>query len=334
MRPEAPTILSLDQVIESELSTEQLLILADLRRLKPETIRRSATRFRRFARNLPIAIPRTSAAARSLDMALRIGLQLNCLHPTEAIAIHWSQVKSAGRLSLPMTVTFDDGWPEWYSECLELPQKKRRHRLSALPRDWFEDSLTDTSRCAPALQGALILLALTGCRPVEVKTSLVCQQLDRTTISFQCAKQAAGDPNAQPRYREFTLVEVGALGNWVRVLNKLLRTLPERTPFANIDSKSIENACCRISENISCPQDGKITASCYRNQFSADLKRDGISPEILSYCLGHTSIRMAKKYGVWQQGRTGFRSYLDTSNLREVSKPASPNNSNRPSHGY
>jgi integrase len=309
---EVTTITRLDQVDEARLNEEQQAIFTELRKLAPETVRRSAIRFRRHDSGFYIATPTTLAAARSLEMALRIGLRLNCLHPDRLTAEKFLKTNMEGGVSTPTAFIFGDDCVQLFARGFEQAPEKRRYRLSKLPSDWFAESLNQTSRCGTALRGALIVIALTGCRPVELHTSMIQVQADQTTIKFLCAKAA---PNNEPRarFRSFTLTTAGALGHWVRKLNAILQLLPAESPFATVSAKSIENAFNRISDSLSLPPKGKITASCYRNQFSADLKRDGISQDAVAYFMGHTSSRTAKKYGTWQQGKAGRRNYIETS---------------------
>lgn len=315
MRTDLYTIVNLSQVDVENLTPAQLVILAELQLLNRDTVRRSALRFKRYVARLAISPPRTLPAARALESALRTGLLLNCMHPDISAAIYWSRVHADGGVKLPMTILMENGMPEFLPRGYELPQEKRRARLSRLPNYWLESFLSETDRCSPALQASLIIVALTGCRPVEVQSATIEQDANTITIRLRCAKDQQAGMIGKPRFRELTMRNIGILGEWVLKLRVIIVQLGTVNPLTTIGAKSIENACARISAILNLLDSSKITASCFRNQLSADLKRESVASEFISYVLGHTSPRTATRYGTWNQGCTGRRAYLQTSRI-------------------
>lgn len=307
MRTEPEFIVELTAARVTQLTPEQERILAYLLTLDSETIRRCSQRFKRRLSGAGNAIPRTKGAAQALTTALNIGLRLNCLHPAPAVASHWLTVHEAGGITLPWRAWMsDDGMPEFSGPSFELPTRRRRQRLKQLPKDWLPNSLSLAERCNDELHAAILVVALTGCRPAEVASIEATLAGDAGHLNIQCAKTGF----QRTRYRELNLRPESVMSEWIVRLCGLVRKLPLTHPFSGVNAKAIENGIQRISDDLLKRQENALTASCYRNQLAADLKRDGIPEEEISYCLGHASLRTKSMYGTYQQGKPGRRGYL------------------------
>ncbi|MEP7294616.1 MAG: site-specific integrase [Burkholderiales bacterium] len=302
-----PTILTLDEVIESELKEWQQSLFDRLRQLAPRTIRTCALRFRRRELGEPIAMPGNKASLRSLQSAYRIGLELNCLHPDPVAAAGWRRVAQDGPVPMSMHVeTCEDGWLAFRTPGEGSPRAGRRQRLATLPKDWLRRSIEAADTSSPMLRSAVLVLAITGCRPAEVQSLDWKSDSDSKVLTLTCAKSAT------LRERDFRLdlAESVELSEMVGALSGYLMSAAEPRPFARVNPKSLENLCQRISLRLWPELKPGLTVSCYRNLFSADLKRAGVARELIAYYMGHTSTRTAGYYGTHMQGKTGRRDYL------------------------
>lgn len=322
---------SLAEVDVASLDARQREVLAILQALKPASIQRRAERFKRWIEQRPIRPPTTSAAARSLDAALRTGHLLNTLHPNPQVALHFLQMSAAAlHVEAPTELVVDDCGFVAVVRLGLVRQQRRRARLSKLPSDWFERSLVAARRSSRALRLGMLAMALTGCRPCEV-SSLRC---DSTTsglkILIHCAKSSRAEPDKRPRFRLFHFVRSGELGQWLAEFERLLAFDQQSTPLAAVTAKSLENLCRRISASEFPKLKLGLTPSCFRNLFAADLKRDGCPREQIACFIGHESTKTATVYGVSNQGRKGRRDCL----LQPHQLTSSPSEQRRSRQAY
>lgn len=193
------------------------------------------------------------------------------------------------------------------------PRRKRRSKreaLKGLPQTWREE----LCECGAAgkYADALLVSALTGARPGEVVKGITAwlQYDDELGTEALClhmhglkVKAQQGQPN------RFIAYAAGDEHPLVVVLVKRLRTLSARKLHIEIAkagnfTKEIERLGRKLWRHHPYP----ITATCFRHQWSADVKAAG-DPDAASRGLGHRSPKTRKCYGTAHQahGRQALR---------------------------
>ncbi len=186
-------------------------------------------------------------------------------------------------------------------------RRSKRVALGGLPPDWREQLCLrgSTGRYADAL----LLAALTGCRPSELEGGIEVsrvvnpmteQPLIEIVIDGTKVKKLQGQPIRRIRYAEddehpLVLMLKG-------VLSKSQRT-PMLVQINHADNFSVEVR--RLAASLWPAHPQTITAYCLRHQWAADAKRVGDAGAV-SRGLGHLSAKTQKLYGTASQGRRGY----------------------------
>lgn len=186
-------------------------------------------------------------------------------------------------------------------------RRSKRVALGGLPPDWRERLCQrgGTGRYAHAL----LLAALTGCRPSELERGVeVSRVVNPVTEQSQIeividgtkVKKMQGQPIRRIRYAEddehpLVLMLKG-------VLSKSQRT-PMFVQINHADNFSVEVR--RLAASLWPAHPQSITAYCLRHQWAADAKRVGEAGAV-SRGLGHLSAKTQKLYGTASQGRRGY----------------------------
>lgn len=186
-------------------------------------------------------------------------------------------------------------------------RRSKRIALGGLPPDWREQLCHRGSNGRYAL--ALVLAALTGCRPSElergIKVSRVVnaeteQSLIEIVIDGVKVKKTQGQPIRRIRYAEDD--EHPLLLMLKEVLNQSPQT-PLVIQIDNAGNFSVEVR--RLAASLWPAHQQPITAYCLRHQWAADAKRVGDAGAV-SRGLGHLSTKTQKLYGMASQGRRGL----------------------------
>lgn len=187
-------------------------------------------------------------------------------------------------------------------------RRSKRQTLAGLPANWR------TALCKRAASGRyifpLIVLALTGCRPVELVSGIhLWRSKDaatgRSLIHFSIAGAKVKDSQGQPM-RTITY-HAKDPHPFVVVINELLDAQPEPQVFAQIDSAiNLTVEVRRLARSLWPKHKQPITAYCFRHQFAADLKANG-DDEATSRGLGHISAKTRRFYGTAGQASKGDR---------------------------
>ena len=189
------------------------------------------------------------------------------------------------------------------------PRSKRRSKrqaLRGLPSTWREDI------CARGMHGkyadALLISALTGARPSELATGIdVWVEFDELLRkNILClhvigvkVKASQGQPNRFVAYAEDDDHPL------VAALVKRLSTEPGkklRVQIAKAGNFSTEIQ--RLARSLWRNHDHAITATCFRHQWSADVKSSA-DGDAASRGLGHRSAKTRRHYGMAHQAHGG-----------------------------
>lgn len=186
-------------------------------------------------------------------------------------------------------------------------RRSKRIALGGLPPDWREQLCHRGSNGRYAL--ALVLAALTGCRPSElergIKVSRVVnaeteQSLIEIVIDGVKVKKTQGQPIRRIRYAEDDEHPL------LLMLKEVLNQSSQTSLVIQIDNAgnfSVEVR--RLAASLWPAHQQPITAYCLRHQWAADAKRVGDAGAV-SRGLGHLSAKTQKLYGTASQGRRGY----------------------------
>lgn len=189
------------------------------------------------------------------------------------------------------------------------PRRKRRSKrqaLRGLPSTWREDL------CERGARGkyfdALLISALTGARPGEVVTGIDTwlqydESLGLETVCFYVTGAKVTEHQGQPH--RFVAYAVDDTHPLVAALVRRLRTEPGRklhTRIANASNFTAEIR--RLGRNLWREHAHALTATCFRHQWSADVKASG-DADAASRGLGHRSVKTRRHYGTAHQARGG-----------------------------
>ncbi len=189
------------------------------------------------------------------------------------------------------------------------PRSKRRSKrqaLRGLPSTWREDI------CARGMHGkyadALLISALTGARPSELakgidvwvefddllRKDILCLHVIGAKV-----KASQGQPNRFVAYAEDDTHPL------VAALVKRLSTEPGKKLRVKIaEAGNFTAEIQRLARSLWRNHDHAITATCFRHQWSADLKASA-DGDAASRGLGHRSAKTRRHYGMAHQARGG-----------------------------
>lgn len=187
-----------------------------------------------------------------------------------------------------------------------LRRRSKRVALGGLPPDWREQLCQrgSTGRYADAL----LLAALTGCRPSELERGIQVsravnaeteQSLIQIVINGVKVKISQGQPIRRLRYAEDDDHPL------VLMLKEALSQSQQTPMVVQIDhAGNFSVEVRRLAASLWPEHQHPITAYCLRHQWAADAKRVGDTGAV-SRGLGHLSAKTQKLYGTASQGRRG-----------------------------
>lgn len=189
------------------------------------------------------------------------------------------------------------------------PRRKRRSKrqaLKALPPTWREELYESGSSGRYA--DALLVSALTGARPGEIVLGVTAwlqhdEELGIETLCLYTPGIKVKAQQGQPyRFMSYAASDTHPL---VAALVKRLGTQPDRKMHVRIAKAGNFTAeVQRLGRKLWRNHPHAITATCFRHQWSADVKATG-DADAASRGLGHRSAKTRKHYGTAQQARGG-----------------------------
>lgn len=190
------------------------------------------------------------------------------------------------------------------------PRRKRRSKrqaLRGLPSTWREDICTRGMHGKYAL--ALLVSALTGARPAEVAAGIdVWVEFDDLLrkdilclhVIGAKVKVNQGQPNRFVAYSEDDAHPL------VAALVNRLHTEPGKKLLVKIaKAGNFTMEIQRLARSLWPNHDHSITATCFRHQWSADVKASG-DGDAASRGLGHRSSKTRRNYGTAHQASGGW----------------------------
>jgi integrase len=173
----------------------------------------------------------------------------------------------------------------------------RVHRIKRYPKDWRERMLNAIQTGIPNMKEAVVVLAVTGCRPSELTTAELSLHEDGVQITVESLKSLGGkDPTRR-----------GAIYEANEITSTLISLAQKGgRPFSDIKYKALDNLLQRTSQKRGVfPESLKVSirSSDFRNQLVADSKAGGRPPEEIAMLLGHISTLQQKAYGRSALGR-------------------------------
>lgn len=185
-------------------------------------------------------------------------------------------------------------------------RRSKRQALRGLPSTWREDI------CARGMHGkyadAILISALTGARPSEVAKGIdVWVEFDDALrkdilclhVIGAKVKANQGQPNRFVAYSEDDAHPL------VAALVNRLRTEPDKKLLVKIaKAGNFTTEIQRLARSLWPNHDHAITATCFRHQWSADVKASG-DGDAASRGLGHRSSKTRRNYGTAHQARVG-----------------------------
>jgi integrase len=198
----------------------------------------------------------------------------------------------------------------------------KRRGLSRLPADWRAQMVRAAQ---PRDRWPLAVMAITGCRPAELRAGVILKALPDGRVKCQIhgvkVREGAGQP-----WREIVEDPRAALGHelghalWKRLAEGgaiKVRIAPAGHAF--------QDRVSRLARRL---EFGGVSAYSFRHQVAADLKalvaEGRISGAEASAALGHASARMRKHYGHRSQSRRCGGRALQVRAARPVRSPDDP----------
>jgi integrase len=167
--------------------------------------------------------------------------------------------------------------------------KRESARAAALPADW-----RDRMQCAacPSDRTALAVMAITGCRPAEVRGVKVQQDECSLKLTIPGAKV---DETRGVNVREVTLDKAMLTQTQAgRDLKAWLGERSIRTVAYRGSCEALRDRTARAAKRAGLDN---VTAYTYRHAMARDLRLEGASQSEISARLGHRAERSARDYG-------------------------------------
>jgi len=196
-----------------------------------------------------------------------------------------------------------------------VPSRSRSKRpaLSKLPVDWRERLINNADDSHLLI--ALSLLGLAGLRPSELERGVtVLWKEDLLAIGITGSKVRAD------RGQPWRILSLDAHHAWTHGLIDAL-DLEQGAAIGFHTSKARLQRQIR-SLAMNCFPEVSLeylpSSVSFRHQFSSDLKRDGVSRQLIAAALGHASERTSTVYGRKSQGRAGSNGLVNATASREI----------------
>jgi integrase len=181
-----------------------------------------------------------------------------------------------------------------FDACIERKENKgKRRTLRNFPDDWRE-MIFDAS--AQRLKRSVAVLALTGCRPDELKKGIsVSESESGNGIIFTINGSKTNNGHGQPK-RTLTIERTEQNAKFFDAI---------QAGEIQEDDGYIRVSLNRISKKLWPNRKSIISAYSFRHQMASDLKKNGIDSVELALRLGHSVTKTQSMYGQANQGRSG-----------------------------
>lgn len=192
------------------------------------------------------------------------------------------------------------GAPAELKNCSGSQKNSKRKTLKGLPWNWREQFLGFTRSDLDRVLAAVIIC--TGCRPSEACGGVLVSRSEYSDEIFEFyiigSKTSLATQGGQPLRKL-----VVDLSNSPIVMGVISKWVDMHGGYAVTDSINVKNFSARMSRvGKRCGFSG-VTAYSIRHQMSADLKKLGFSPELVSAAMGHASGKSKSYYGRAGQAR-------------------------------
>ncbi len=240
-------------------------------------------------------------------------LRYYCFHSIDLLASklpHAMEAATHGRLqaSCQLLLLTMNALIALQRQGMTHPRQKRRSKrqaLRGLPPAWREDLIERGAHGKYA--DALLVSALTGARPCEVVTGIEAWLAHDDDLGIQtvCLDVAGAKVKAQHQGqpRRFMAYSVNDPHPLVAALVRRLSTAPNKKLRVHIARAGNFTAeVQRLGRSLWRDHGHAITATCFRHQWSADVKSTG-DADAASRGLGHRSAKTRRHYGTAHQAR-------------------------------
>lgn len=182
----------------------------------------------------------------------------------------------------------------------------KRRALAGLPKDWRE--MLCQRGAAGKYRAALLVTALTGCRPAELERGVKVwrsfdSKLKRSLIHFEIVGAKVKVGQGQPVRRMAYAEEDGH--PLVAMINPLVSATEDGSLVVKIEKTlNFTVEVRRLAASLWPQHRHAITPYCFRHQWAADAKRAG-AVDAVSRGLGHLSSKTRRRYGTASQAGQG-----------------------------
>ena len=192
-----------------------------------------------------------------------------------------------------------------------LKRRSKRQDIKGLPAGWQQKLIDEIQKKDRA---ALLVEAITGCRPAELVTGvkvLVSDTSILVTILGAKVSKTSGQPTRTLTY-EIVPGLIQALSRRIGIGEHIVK-IDDARRF----STSVRDAGKRAFPGLR----RTLTPYCLRHQVASDMKASGLASDDVSRSLGHCSDKTATRYGHSKLGKGGIVP-VDVTASREVKKSA------------
>lgn len=176
-------------------------------------------------------------------------------------------------------------------------KKSKKTALHKLPKNW-QELLINYNRNSK-YTSALVVIALTGCRPCELVKGIKISISDEK-IDFFIEGAKVDDKKGQP-FRNISY-PIDSKNTLIEILKNILSTSAKEITISIAKAVNFTVEIRRRSKILWPSHKESITSYCFRHQFSADMKKSKKGDDV-SRALGHATDKTRKRYGHASQGR-------------------------------
>lgn len=180
-----------------------------------------------------------------------------------------------------------------------IPEEKRRrkkskkHDLAGLPCDWRERLSTRMKK----YYAPFLVTAITGCRPAELKTSILVQ-IENNELVAIIGGAKVKETQGQPERKLFWKLPKEGL---VEDLAELVLRNGDKLVVTVNNTKNFSTAIRDVARREWPKRKKTVTPYCLRHLFSAELKASGKSRQEVAAAMGHLSDRTCQHYATANQ---------------------------------
>ncbi len=189
------------------------------------------------------------------------------------------------------------GTTKWKRPVEGIVRKGKRRGLSSLPKTWRQ-MMVEQCPANSAYRDALIISALTGCRPSELAKGVVIEATtEKLWITIQGAKvtPTSGQPVRQ--------LEFSAAVPFAQVLQTITSAQAGGMVTMIDCPKAFSDFVRALSRQVFPESKYVVSPYSFRHAFAADRKAEKLPKDQIAAMMGHLSMQSQKAYGIASQGR-------------------------------